>query len=197
MGTAGIWLRGKPNTYEGSGVKRKYHPLHSFVELQQKRGSSVGTFLVALCCGDHASGISDGSRTESTSGGCTQHVFGLRRQPISKGRRGCTEASRSSAWPDAHSFPQSRPFNLAGSSHDGMSRWCVLGCGADADRYGPGRFRWAGECVASGTSVSHRAYQVAGLWPCNTFGTGRKAMSPFPLPPSSDSAGSFQERSHG
>ena len=76
--------------------------------------------------------------------------------PASKGRRGCTEASRSSAWPDAHSFPQSRPFKVAGSSHDRMSRWCVLGCGADADRYGPRRFRWAGECVASGTSVSHR-----------------------------------------
>ena len=111
---------------------------------------------MAVCCGDHASGISDGSRTGSTSGGCTQHVFGLRQQPTSKDRRGCTEASRSSAWPDAHSFPRPRPFKLAGSSHDGMSRWCVLGCGADADRYGPRRFRWAGECVASGTSVSHR-----------------------------------------
>jgi hypothetical protein len=69
-----------PNPYKVPGVKRKYHPFHSFVELQQKRGSSVGTVLVALCCGDHASGISGGSLTESTSGGCTQLVFGLRRR---------------------------------------------------------------------------------------------------------------------
>ena len=186
----------RPNSYQVPVVKRKYHPLHCFVENINRARLISGDVLVALCCGDHASGISNGSLTESTSGGCTQHVFGLRRQPTPKDRRGCTKASRSSAWPDAHSFPQSRPFKLAGSSHDGMSRWCVLGCGADADRYDPRRFRWAGECVASGTSVSHRV-SSGRLWPCNTFGTGRKAMSPFPLPPSSDSAGSFQERSHG
>jgi hypothetical protein len=51
----------------------------------------------------------------------------------------------------------------------------------------PDGFGGRGKCVASGTSVSHRV-SSGRLWPCNTFGTGRKAMSPFPLPPSSDSA---------
>jgi hypothetical protein len=157
-------------------------PFTALLNFNRSVAHQCGDVLVALCCGDHASGISDGSLTESTSGGCTQRVFGLRRR----------RPRKIGAAVPRHHDPRPGPM-LIRSRAPGHSMWLAhptTGCPVSACSGAgqtpidtiPGGFGGRGECVASGTSVSHRV-SSGRLWPCNTFGTGRKAMSPFPLPP--------------
>ena len=66
--------------------------------------------LERICCGDQAV-----VSARQTFGGCTQHVFGLRRhRPRKVGR--LYQGNMAPAWPDANAFPRSRPFKAAGSS---------------------------------------------------------------------------------
>ena len=108
---------------------------------------------------------------------------------------GCAEASRSSAWPDAHAFPRSRPFNSAGSSREGCPVWGGSGAGQTPIDHVPRRRSVGGGVCERGTSVS-QLVRVAGLGRAHSWDRpqGHEPVSP---PPSSDAAGSSFTRSHG
>src|SRR5206468_12982442 len=147
----------------------------------------VGTVLVAVCCGDHAAGVSGGSQTGSTSGGCTQHVFGLRRR----------RPGKIGAAVPRHDDPRPCPI-LIRSRSPGHSIWlahprrgCPVGACSGAGQTPIGTV--PGGFGGRGNALSMTPRRRSSLeWPASAVhtsrGTGRKAMSPFPLPPSPDSA---------
>ncbi len=88
--------------------------------------------------------------------------------------------------PILDSFPQSRPFKVAGSSHEGMSRLGRLGCGADVEVSSP---------VARGRGACERDTPVPQLvewpaWPCGLL-DGSKDLSLFHVSPSILATGYF------
>ena len=111
----------------------------------------------------------------------------------SKGVAAVPERSVHWAGPDAHSFPRSRPFKAAGSSHrGGRPVFGGSGCGADVAVSSPA-------AVGGRGSVGHPQGLIPfewPAWPCFTRGQVARP-DPVTAPPSSDAAGSLFAFSHG
>ena len=127
-----------------------------------------------------------------TFGGCTQHVFGLRRhRPRKVGR--LYQGNSAPAWPDANAFPRSRPFKAAGSS----TRVDVPLLGAQ----GAGQTSRSRPPAATGAGV-----RVSATRKCRSSSSGRRcrthswtrpmALSLFHAPPPTIAAGSFTSQGH-
>jgi hypothetical protein len=110
------------------------------------------------------------------------------------GRGGCTGANPSR--PDAHSFPRSRPFKLAGSSRErDVPLVPCSGAGQTPIDSVPGGFGRRGRRCEWYLGVTSRIQWLALAVPL--LGLAARPRARFPLPPSSDSTGACQERSHG
>ena len=178
-----------PNPYKVPVVKREHPPRPPLRCDQQRRGFAGGDESL----GRSALAITPRCRLAGATGGCTQHVSGLRRhRPRGVGRLCRGEGAR----PGPMLMRSRGPGHSRRLAHpaNGMSRWWRLGGGADADRSRP-----PAAAVGGGEWDDPPGSSPMG-WPApaaRTLGTGREAVSPFDAPPSSDAAGSSGTRSHG